>query len=361
MDAEVMPVSAVHTKKMLILDILEVLKRHTDAEHPMTQKEIIAALDLEYGLSVDRKAVKRNLEDLTDAGYPIRCGSETARTFIDLKTGETEENVMASDFYYEHDFSDGELRLLIDSLLFSKHIPCSQCRQLVEKLEGLSNDKFRSRVRHIRSMPENQPENKQLFYTIEILDEAISKHRQVEITYNGYGTDLKLHPHLNREGKPRRLVLNPYQIAASNGLYYLICNADSHDDVANYRVDRITDIKLLDTHAKPMRDVQGLEHGLDLPKHMAEHLYMYPGKSESVVFRAKKYLLNDLVDWFGKEIRFSNETADTVDCRVHVNLQAMRMWCMQYALHVEVLEPKELREQLEGDLRNALKQYKSKA
>lgn len=68
MDAEVMPVSAVHTKKMLILDIPEVLKRHTDAEHPMTQKEIIAALDLECGLSVDRKAVKRNLEDLTDAG-----------------------------------------------------------------------------------------------------------------------------------------------------------------------------------------------------------------------------------------------------------------------------------------------------
>ena len=46
MDAEVMPVSAVHTKKMLILDILEVLKRHTDAEHPMTQKEIIAALEV---------------------------------------------------------------------------------------------------------------------------------------------------------------------------------------------------------------------------------------------------------------------------------------------------------------------------
>ena len=335
MDAEVMPVSAVHTKKMLIPDILEVLKRHTDAEHPMTQKEIIAALDLEYGLSVDRKAVKRNLEDLTDAGYPIRCGSETARTFVDLKTGETEENVMASDFYYEHDFSDGELRLLIDSLLFSKHIPCSQCRQLVEKLEGLSNDKFRSRVRHIRSMPENQPENKQLFYTIEILDEAISKHRQVEITYNGYGTDKKLHPHLSKEGKPRRLVLNPYQIAATNGRYYLICNADRFDDVANYRVDRITDIKLLDTPMKPMRDVKGLEGGLDLPRHMAEHLYMFPGPSRLVTFRAKKYILNDLIDWFGKDIRFSNETEETVDCCVRVNLLAMRMWAMQYALHVD--------------------------
>lgn len=359
MDTEVIHMPAIHTKKMLILDILEVLKRHTDAEHPMTQKQIIAALEEEYGLSADRKAIKRNLDDLIDAGYPIRCGSETTRVFADPETGETQENVMASDFYYEHDFSDGELRLLIDSLLFSKHTPHNQRNQLVEKLEGLSNDRFRYRVRHIRTMPQDQPENKQLFYTVEVLDEAISRHRQVEITYNGYGTDLKLHPHLNREGKPRRLVLNPYQIAASNGLYYLICNADSHDDVANYRVDRITDIKLLDTPAKPMRDVQGLEHGLDLPKHMAEHLYMYPGKSESVVFRAKKYLLNDLVDWFGKGIRFSNETADTVDCRVHVNLQAMRMWAMQYALHVEVLKPKELRERIIEDLQNAKNNYQN--
>ena len=349
--------SAIHTKKMLILDILEVLKQHTDAEHPMTQKEIIAALDLEYGLSVDRKAVKRNLDDLIDAGYPIRCGSETARTFVNPETGETEENIMASDFYYEHDFSDGELRLLIDSLLFSKHIPYSQCKQLVEKLEGLSNDKFRYRVRHIRNMPENQPENKQLFYTIEILDEAISKHKQVEITYNGYGTDKKLHPHLNNQGKPRRLVLNPYQIAATNGRYYLICNADRFDDVANYRVDRITDITLLDKPAKPMRDVKGLENGLDLPRHMAEHLYMFPGPSQLVTFRAKKYILNDLIDWFGKDIRFSNETEETVDCGVRVNLLAMRMWAMQYALHVEVLEPKELRERMIEDVRNALQNY----
>ena len=349
--------SAIHTKKMLILDILEVLKQHTDAEHPMTQKEIIAALNSEYGLMVDRKAVKRNLDDLIDAGYPIRCGSETVRTFVNPETGETEENIMASDFYYEHDFSDGELRLLIDSLLFSKHIPYSQCKQLVEKLEGLSNDKFRSRVRHIRNMPENQPKNKQLFYTIEILDEAISKHKQVKITYNGYGTDKKLHPHLNNQGKPRRLVLNPYQIAATNGRYYLICNADRFDDVANYRVDRITDITLLDKPAKPMRDVKGLEDGLDLPKHMAEHLYMFPGPSELVTFRAKKYILNDLIDWFGKDIRFSNETEETVDCTVRVNRLAMRMWAMQYALHAEVLEPKELRERMIEDVRNALQNY----
>ena len=48
MDAKVISLSAIHTKRMLILDILEVLKKHTDVVHPMRQKEILAALNPEF-------------------------------------------------------------------------------------------------------------------------------------------------------------------------------------------------------------------------------------------------------------------------------------------------------------------------
>ena len=34
-----------------------------------------------------------------------------------------EENELWSDYYLKREFTDGELRLLIDGLLFSKHIP----------------------------------------------------------------------------------------------------------------------------------------------------------------------------------------------------------------------------------------------
>ena len=344
-------------KKMLILNILEILKRRTDENHPLTQKQIMDYLEQDYGMTVDRKAVKRNLAELMEAGYPVRSGSERARSRVDAVTGEADENIMCSDFYYEHEFTDGELRLLIDSLLFSKHIPSGQCKQLAEKLEHLSSDRFHAHVRHIHSMPRNQPENKQLFYTIEILDEAISKGRQVELTYCSYGTDLKLHPHLNGDGKINRQLINPYQIAAANGRYYLICNVDKYDNVAHYRVDRIVDICLMDTAAKPRKQVKGLEEGLNLPRHMAEHLYMFSGESARVRFRAKKYLLNDLVDWFGKDAEFSNETGDTVEVSVTVNQTAMEMWAMQYALHVEVLEPEELRDKIRENIAKVREKY----
>ena len=138
-------------------------------------------------------------------------------------------------------------------------------------------------------MPDLSLHSQQLFYTIEVLDEAISKGRQVSFTYNSYGTDKKLHPRRDSAGNVREYIVNPYQIAAANGRYYLICNYDKYDNVAHYRLDRITNIKLLPIPAKPMEQVKGLEHGFDLPRHMAEHVYLFPGESGVVTFRAKKY------------------------------------------------------------------------
>ena len=338
-------------KKMLIMNILDILKRYTDEDHRLSQKEIMDILEREYDMKVERKAVKRNLLNLIDYGYNIEY-SESVRI---NKKGE--EETVYTDWYLEREFSDAELRLLIDSLLFSRHLPYSQCKLLIEKLENLSNRYFTSRVKHIQTLPDNELPNRQLFYTIEILDQAITKGKQVAFHYNVYHTDKKLHPRSDHEGNVRTYVINPYQMAAVNGRYYLICNYDKYDDVSNYRVDRITDIQLLDTPVKPMKNVKGLEHDLNLPKHMAEHVYMFTGESVPVTFRAKKYLLTDLFDWFGKAMQFTDETEDEVTVRVSVNLDAMRKWALQYALHVKVLKPERLVEMLKEDVKRAAEQY----
>ena len=348
-----MPVSG---KKTLILNILDILRRYSDEEHRLSQKDIVDILRREYDMIVERKSIRRNILSLREYGYEIEY-SETVRMVPNRKTGEMEESYLWSDFYLVRDFTDSELRLLIDGLLFSKHIPYSQCRELVEKLEGLSNTYFRSRVRHIRTMPDTMPPNKQLFYTIEVLDDAISQMKQAAFCYNSYGVDKKLHPRLNEDGSVKEYIVNPYQIAAANGRYYLICNTQPHDNVSHYRLDRITDIRLLDTAIRPAKTVQGLEHGFDLPKHMAEHLYMFSGESRPVRFRVKKSILNDVIDWFGTDIRFSDESSDEVTASVSVNLKAMRLWAIQYSPYVKVLSPQSLAEEVKQDMQQALSQY----
>lgn len=344
-------------KKNINLNVLDVLKKYSDENHRLSQKDILDILESEYEMKVDRKAVKRNLMALIEAGYEIEY-TEVPRMMINSKSGEKEDNSILTDFYYIHDFSDSELRLLIDSLLFCKHVPERQSVELIKKLENLSNKYFNARVKHIRPIPDNSIKNTQLFYTIEILDEAISKGCQVSFYYNNYGTDKKLYPRLNQYGEPRKYIINPYQIAANNGRYYLICNYDKYDNVANYRIDYITNIQLLDTRVKPMKNVKGLENGLNLPKHMTEHIYMFTGESEVVKFRFKKYIMNEVIDWFGKDIMFYDETDDEVTAKVTVSLPAMRRWALQYALHAHVLEPQRLVDEIKDDIANASKNYR---
>ncbi len=337
-------------RKKLNFAILDILRKYTDEDHRLSQKDIVDILKTEYDMDADRKSVKRNITSLMEMGYEINF-SEALRMFPN-KDGVLEESYILSDFYLERDFTDAELRLLIDSLLFSKHIPYSQCKELVGKLEGLSNQYFKSRVRFISTLPETTPKNRELFYTIEILDEAIAKGMQVAFTYNEYGTDKKLHPKRDRE-----YVVNPYQMAATNGRYYLIGNYDKYDNLANYRLDRITNIRLLDTPVKPVREVEGMKSGLHLPKHMAEHLYMFSGESIPVTFRMKKYIMNDVMDWFGSDIALYDETEDEISARVTVNWHAMRHWALQYCRHVRILSPNDLAQTVKEDLQNALENY----
>lgn len=341
--------------KKLSFAILDILRQYTDAdpEHRLNQNDIVEILERDYDIKADRKSVKRNLTSLWEMGYLIEW-EETLRMYPN-KDGEMEESFIQHDFYLdrdpERDFDDSELRLLIDSLLFSKHVPYSQCKKLVGKLKGLSNRWFRSRVRFISKLPETASENTELFYTIDILDEAIAEGKQVAFTYNDYGIDKKLHPRRDRE-----YVVNPYQMAAVNGRYYLIGNYDKYDNIANYRLDRITNIRLLDTPRKSEEDVPELKDWT-LPKHMAEHLYMFSGESVPVTFRMSKIILNDVIDWFGTDITFTDETEDEVTARVIVNWNAMHYWTLQYCRFVRILEPTDLAEQIKKDLRAALKSY----
>lgn len=185
-------------KKLLILNILDILWKDSDQDHRLTQREIGEILRTRYGMAADRKAIKRNLMDLAEFGFDIEY-REVPRG----GAGEEAENTILTDFYLVRPFTEGELRLLIDGLLFSRHLPHRQCRELVEKLEGLSSRYFRSRVRHIARMPGEQEDNQQLFLNIELLDEAIEKRRKAAFRYLEYGTDKKVHYRTRSDGSIR--------------------------------------------------------------------------------------------------------------------------------------------------------------
>ena len=84
-------VSYYQPKKLLIMNILDILRKYTDADHRISQKDIIDILKNKYNMVADRKAVRRNIMNLMDLGYNIEY-KETVRMVPNKVTGELEES-----------------------------------------------------------------------------------------------------------------------------------------------------------------------------------------------------------------------------------------------------------------------------
>ena len=345
------------SKKLSLFNSLEILKNYTDEEHRLSQKEIADIMERDYEMVVDRRTIKSNLMDLIDLGYDIES-EEITRMIRNNKTGEAEESTIMSSIYLNREFSKPELRLLIDSLLFSKHLPYSQCKELVGKIVKLSNKYFKSHMAYITTMPEDKTNNKQVFYNIEVLDEAIAKKKKVSFKYLEYRTDKKQYKKCDKDGKERVYVVSPYQMAAKEGKYYLICNYDLYDDISNYRVDRITDISIMEEKAKPFEKLEWSNgQRLNLSEYMKRHVYMYSSSDSIAEFRVIKIMISDVIDMFGKDVKFYNETDETVCVSVKVNEQAMIQFAKSYAPDVVVLGPEKLREKVKQELIKGLEGY----
>ena len=89
------------TKKLALIRIWQILKEHSDYNHPLTQYDIAKRLENDYGIIIERKAISRNISLLKEAGIEI-------------------ESSRAGNYLVYRDFEDPELRLLIDGVQCSK-------------------------------------------------------------------------------------------------------------------------------------------------------------------------------------------------------------------------------------------------
>ena len=106
-----------------------------------------------------------------------------------------------------------------------------------------------------------------------------------------------------------------------------------------------------------MTKIPELEKGLNLPKHMAEHIYMFSGESVTADIKTTPDMMSELVDWFGTDFRISEKCDDFIVARIRCNYSALRFWALQYGPYVEILSPEKLREQLQNDIRGMADKY----
>ena len=79
--------------------------------------------------------------------------------------------------------------------------------------------------------------------------------------------------------------------------------------------------------------------------------YMYTDMVENVEFIAYKGITDQIVDWFGENIRITELDDKHITVSLKDSPNAMEHWAMQYLNYVEVTKPASLRERIKTNER----------
>ena len=303
-------------EKTILVCLLEIIREYSDENHILSMSEIISKIDRRYGMKPDRRTVYNAFEALIQLGYDISLYKDNGKGY----------------YLVEHQLEPSEAHLLSDAICTFPFISESQTLQLMRKIQSLVSVHERKQIKNLTVLRSDQKTvNKNVFYNIEILDEAIEKKVKVRFDYYDYGLDKQLH-----KRREEKYIVNPYGMVYANEHYYLICMKENKRDLAMYRIDRIQKIELTEL---PL-DMR--ETGSDLGSVVKNAVYAYTGETEVIEMLVDSRKLSDVIDKFG-----TNITIDPCrDGRLKVTLKAstmgMKYWALQYMEFIEVVKPASL-------------------
>lgn len=319
-------------KKLSILYTLQVLRDYSDENHLLSQNDIVIKINNIYGMTCERKSIATNIDSLIDFGYDI------------VKTN-------AGSYLASREFEPSEIRFLVDAVFSSKSINSKQSRELAKKLSEFLSVYQRKQYKYVYKTDElNRTDSKELFYNVDIINEAIENNKQIEFDYirNGYkSNNTKKHPY----------IVNPYCLINNQGKYFLVCNYDYFDEIGNYKLERIHNIKILDTPIKPVTQVKGFENGLDIAKYANENIYMFATKTINATVKIhREEAANYVEEWFGKNANLY-EKENSIFADITANETSLIYWCLQYGEDIELLSPKDTRGKIKEIVKQINKRY----
>lgn len=319
-------------KKLSIIYTLEILKEYSDENHLLTQKDIAERIKQIYNMDCERKSIAGNIDSLIDIGIDI------------IKIPHK------GSYIADRTLEPSEVSFIVDALFSSKSINGKQAKDLAIKISSQLSKYQRKKYNYVfKSDQINRTDNKELFYNIEIIQEAIDKNKKILFQY--------VRPYFEKGNREKPYVINPYFLVNSQGRYYLICNYDYFNEIGNYKVDFIKNIKILEDERKPITEMKGFEKGLDISKYINEHIYVFGKDSITATLKLSDENATTYVyEWFGENAKIYKKDNE-IYAEIKSNEQALIYWCLQYGESVELISPKETREKIMGKLSVIQKKY----
>ncbi len=323
-------------QKLKMLYIVRLFSRETDDAHKLTMPEIISKLAAE-GVNADRKTLYQDFDELRRFGFDI----------ISEKDGH--------GFYYylgSRDFELPELKLLVDSVQSSKFITDKKSDQLIKKLESLVSRYEGSQLhRQVIISGRVKTMNESIYYNVDKIHAAIGDNRQIRFKYFDWNLRKEMEPRYG--GKWYKL--SPWALMWDDEMYYLVAYDSKHETIIHYRVDKMTQIEMLD-EAREGHEAFGRFN----IAHYTNTLFgMFAGDETKVTIEAENRLVSVFIDRFGKDIIIA--PIDDGHFRTTVTVAVSKHffgWIMALDGDVKIVAPDSVVKQVKAEIERLAEKYK---
>lgn len=192
-----------------IIKLIEILKKHSDMDHPLSLSEIISYLQDEGLENVNRKTLYEDFRFLQEYGFDIEF----------------------ADGYYlsEAPFSLSEIKILVDSLNSLKSIDDHFADQIKEKLYSFISEYEENDLKKIEY--QNKHKDSHFINRLEDSIESIRKETMMVI---------------KRKKLNKKEEIFPVFLHRNNDLYYLYYHYPQSEKIYHVRFDNITSTSLSD-------------------------------------------------------------------------------------------------------------------
>ena len=323
-------------QKLKMLYLVQLFSRETDETHKLTMPEIITKLAAE-GVNADRKTLYQDFEELRRFGFDI----------ISEKDGR--------NFYYylgSRDFELPELKLLVDSVQSAKFITDKKSAQPIKKLESLVSKYEGSQLhRQVIISGRVKTMNESIYYNVDKIHAAIGEDRQIRFKYFDWNLKKEMEPRY--DGKWYRL--SPWALMWDDEKYYLVAYDSKHETIIHYRVDKMTQIGILDEK----REGHEAFRKFNIAHYTNTLFGMFAGDETKVTIEAENRLVSVFIDRFGKDIIIAPIDDDHFRTTVTVAVSKQFFgWIMGIDGEVRVVAPDSVVKQIKSEIERQAERYK---
>ena len=326
------------------------LLKETDENHYASGKDIEGYLQEICDIYAERRSIYKDIQEINEVHWMLENETDINEAVEVIQEDEYDEEKLIlykpkKGFYIkQRHFELDDIRLLAECINSAKFISKGQAERL---LKVICDFVSRHQAKQIKGdafvIDRPKTENTSLIHIVATINDAMSvsldgeEHEPEKISFNYMKNSINDMNNQVAQRKGEKYIVSPFKLIVNEGNYYLLGYDDKYKRIQTYRVDKMKNTK----RTSEPREGEEEFKKINIESFIRRTFSMFTGKTEIVKLCFPNYLLDAVVERFGKKgVSYSklDDKFFTVMTTVDIS-EPFFGWLTSFGRRAKILEP----------------------